>query len=293
MPEWMKQLMLSGAYFAPENEGGAGGGEGGNDDEGEGKETGAGEGGEGGEGGEKDPEKARLLKDLMKHKTAAKELKDKLEAASKAGDERDTELKSIKEQIADLLGDEGLEGLKKIREDKQKAEEEKQKAEGKYDELLNAQKERHNKAIGDLRKELSDKLKETEKARDEALALVRRLSISNAFASSPYAKESLTLPAEGLERLYGDRFKVETVDGKPVPVAYAGDEKMADEDGNPLSFETALQQIVEADNIGKALIRPKGKGGAGSNPQNGGGDGNPGNPAPKVRGVSRIEVALK
>jgi hypothetical protein len=116
-------------------------------------------------------------------------------------------------------------------------------------------------------------LDNTKKEADTLKTTLQRETIRNAFATSKYISEKLSLPAPAVQRIFEDHFKVE--DGKIV--AYDSDghklysqEKPSESPG----FDEAIGMIVSnyqfRDNILKSSGH-QGGGGSGSGSNNGGG----------------------
>jgi hypothetical protein len=90
--------------------------------------------------------------------------------------------------------------------------------------------------------------------------------MSNAFANSRFVLDSLTLTPSKTKALYGDHF--ELIDGEVVgfdkPKGAANRTKIVDGSSNPLSFDEAMKEIIEADPDKETLIKANLSGGAGS-----------------------------
>lgn len=299
MPEWMKALLASGVYFEANNDGGTGAGGEGNEGDGEGE--GEGTGGEGGEGGDGKGGKggkpgkskltdaeAQLLKDAMRLKAAKRQAEsertalqaqlDELRASLQGlfGDGEDQDPAKLKEKLAGITASD---------------EERRQRAAGEFDGLKKRLIAEHEKVYGTLKTESEAKIADLEAQLAGRDKHIRSLLVSNAFATSAYRNENLTLTPAMAERLYGPAFRVEEKDGVLIPVAYKGDVPLVDQSGKPLTFDAALQEIVEADPDHKAVLRSKAIGGAGSSPAGGGGASD-GGAQPELRGQARIKAAL-
>lgn len=221
-------------------------------------------------------EKAKLLKDTMKNKDKAKEAQAKLDA--------------LQAELAASLG-EGttLEDVKKLISERKTAEEEGLKAKGDFDSLKARLLKEHQKQVEELTGKKDSEITELKKGLEAASGQIRTLLVSNAFASSQFLSENLTLTASKAERLYGDHFKVEEKDGRAAVVAYIGGEPLVNAAGNALSFDEAFKEIVNRDPERDFIMKSKAKAGAGSGSDTKG-DGKL--PEPELRGAARINAAL-
>lgn len=187
---------------------------------------------------------AKLLKEIMK-------LKEKAKAEEARAKELESKFSGIDLEAA-------KEALKKIEENENKELERK----GEYDRLLQKQKEAAEKEKNDL----LAKLEEARKAREELARNVDQLSLGNAFANSNFIKEKLALTASKTKALYGDHFEV--VEGKLVaydkPKGMPNRTQIIDASGDPVSFEDAIKQIIEADPDKDYLLKSDKKPGASS-----------------------------
>lgn len=229
-----------------------------------------------------DPEKAKLLKDVMKHKDSAK-------AAKQQADDATSKLNELAAKIQKVLGVESLDEIETALGQVAQDEEKRLKAAGEFDKLQARLVSEHNKEIKRLQDDLGGK-SSTLAAENESLkAEIRGLLVSNQFASSQYIAEDLTLSGYHAEKLYGDNFKVEERDGKRAVVAYLNGEPLVDTQGVPLAFEAALKEIVDRDPGKDKLLKPKAKQGAGS-----GAAGKEASIPQKdnLRGASRIAASL-
>ena len=286
MNKYLRQALVARGYFAPEmgGEGGSGGGGGatGNgDDQGDaagGSGAGDDQGGAGDDQGDKsgrkfsDEEAAKLLKENMRRKDELKRLSQERE-----------QLKATLAQFEGINIDE----VKKLVADKQAAEEDKLKKSGEWDRLKAQIVDAHSREKQTLTEQL--------KAKDEEAATLRsaiaELTVGNAFGNSKFIANDLTIPANKARALYGSHFGFE--DGQVVaydkPAGAKERTMLVNGAGDPLSFEDALQKIVQSDpdypSLAKSRIR------VGANSGSKGSDKAPEIKA-DVRGVSRIAAGL-
>lgn len=287
MPEWMKQLLMSGAYFAPDDEG-AGGGSGDGDESGNSDDAGDknDEKDEGKNKSESDDSKAhkRILSDLKRHKDESRDAKKKLADA-------EAESTKLKARITELLGEKGLDGLADMLAKHEEEEEKKAADRGDFDAVKKRMRDQHAEAMKKVKDEAAEEIKGLKDKLGKQDAHLRQLLVSNQFATSSWVKENLTLPATYVERLFGDAFKVEERDGTLGVFAYKAGTPLVDANGEPLAFDIALRELVEADSGHKAFFKTKSVSGVGSRGSSNGDvaekkDGDPG------RGLGRIQASL-
>lgn len=228
-------------------------------------------------------EKADLLKETMSRK-------DKLKAAEAEKSEAAEQLAQMQSQLEALFdGEVNLDDLQTKIEEKKRVEEENLRRAGEFDKLKDRMAAEQKKEVDRLNGEHGAKVKDLQGRLDTANSEIRRLLVTNSFASSKFLAEELNLSPAKAEKLYGDSFKVEEVDGRMAVRAYNGDEPLADSNGNFMSFEDAFRAIVEADPDKDVLFKSKAKPGAGS-----GSEGKAPPPVSKEapRGVDAIRAGL-
>lgn len=208
-------------------------------------------------GGDKDGKpkpsdaEAKLLKDLMGHKSKAKELETQLTALKGA------------------LGDVSVDDIKTIlAERKENARKELEKR-GEYDRILEQVKTEHAKELDTLKAEL-DSTKLLVSQKDETLV---EMTVGRAFSESPFIREKSLIPPSIARKEFGTH--VDLVDGVAVvydkPRGSAERTPIVGADGKPKSFEDGIQALYASHPDGAGLIRAQGKPGAGSGSQDLGG----------------------
>lgn len=229
----------------------------------------------GGEGkGESKPTdaEAKLLKEVMDKK-----------ARIKSQDGKISELESKLKQF------EGIdpESIRNLLKEKQDEETRKLEEKGQWDSLKKQIVEAHTKELGTVGEKLTAAQSEVQRLQ----GVIAELTVGNAFASSQFIKEDLTMPVSKTRVLYGSHFEFQ--DGKVVafdkPAGSADRTVLVDGKGDPLDFESALKKIVDSDPDRDQILRSKMKTGAGS--KSTGKEA----PAPKLeapRGVNSIAQAL-
>lgn len=259
-----------------DGEGGSGDGKG----EGEGGK-GAGDGnadGEGsGEGVKPKPSdaEAKLLRDVMKQKTKATEL--------------ETELTRVNAALKQFEGIDPAK-VRALLAEQEELETKKLEAKGEYDRLTRQMAERHAAEKNELTQRLDT-------ATQGTVALQRQiadLTVGSAFSQSKFVQDDLTLTPNKARVIYGSHFEFKDgqVIGFDKPAGASERTMLVDASGTALSFESALQKIIEADPDKDHLIRSKMKPGAGSGTIPKGTKKVDGN-GPKPTSIDRIANGLK
>lgn len=221
-------------------------------------------------------QEARLLKDLMKHKTRAKDLESQMQA-----------IKDQQAQLEKVLGGKTPEEIAALVKAQKEAELASLEKKGQYDRIVQQMREENERLLAEKDnaiKELQEKLKSTS-------GTIEELTVGRSFTDSDFVKNELNLPLSVARREFGDYFEI--VDGKVVgydkPRGSSDRTPLVDGKGETLSFDEALDRLVQKHPDAKSLKRVKAKVGA-----NSGTDQKPGRKAdkPPARGLSRIERAL-
>jgi hypothetical protein len=199
------------------------------------------------EGGQKPSDaEAKLLKDLMKHKTRA-------QAA-------ETELAQMKLRVAEFDGLDGAK-LRTLLAEQEEAETKKLEAKGEYDRLVKQMGERHTAEKGTLAQQLAEG-----KTREQTLLQqIADMTVGSAFRTSAVVAKT-TLSADKARVIYGSHFEFK--DGAVVaydkPVGASERTLLVNAGGDPLGFDEAVEQLVNADPDRDTLWRNPAKKGAGS-----------------------------
>jgi TolA-binding protein len=251
--------------------------------DGTGGNTGGGATGTPPEGGATPPEpgsnkpsdaEAKLLKDLMKQKEAAKTLQQQIEQAN-----------------AQLKNFEGLDPVK-VREliaAQEEANRKKLEEKGEYDRLVQQMAQRHATELEAVRAEASSAKQATGTLQQQ----IAELTVGTAFSNSAFVKESLTLTPSKARVIYGSHFEFK--DGKVVgydkPVGASERTPLVDGSGNALGFDAALKHLIEIDPDKEQLIRSTVKPGSGSGTQPA--KGKPAEQTRELSSLERISLGLK
>lgn len=188
---------------------------------------------------------AELLKEVMKNKQEKQRLKDQLE------------------KYANIDPEEAKAAIAAKKAQETKALEEK----GEYDRVKQSMAAQHLQEVEQLNTQIAQ-LQERLNERD---GQVSELTVGSSFAKSTYISSELTLTPNKARALYGSHFEIENgeVIGYDKPRGSTNRTQLVDGYGNPLSFDKAIEKIIEADPERDTLIRSKINPGSGSrNKQN-------------------------
>lgn len=190
---------------------------------------------------------AKLLRDALRHKSRAREL--------------ESELSQVK---ATLKQFEGIDPVKvrELLEHKQQEERKAAEARGEYDRILKQMAERHREETAALNAQLET----ARKAGDTLHAQIAELTVGNAFVSSRFVADQLTLTPAKARVIYGPHFEFKNgrVVGHDKPAGSGERTVLVDSAGDPLSFDDALRKLVESDPDKDQLLRAKSRAGSGS-----------------------------
>lgn len=190
---------------------------------------------------------AKLIKEVMDKKTKLKEATDQIAA-----------LQAAVKQFEGI----DVDGVRKMLKDKQDDETRKLEEKGQWDSLRKQMAEEHGKE----KLTLSEQLTASQAESNSLKTQIGDLTVGNAFASSAFIKEDMTMPVNKARVLYGTQFEFK--DGAVVaydkPAGSAERNVLVDAKGDPLGFEAAIKKIVEADPDKDQLLKSKVKTGSGS-----------------------------
>lgn len=213
---------------------------------------------------------AKLLKENMKRKESEKKLQEQLNAAN-----------------ARLKDFEGLEAseVRKLLDAQKEAEKAKLEQAGEFERVKEMILKENQEKLS-----AQQKLLEEAEARSKALqAQIEELTVGQNFATSNFIQEKLLLTPSKARVIYGSHFDVK--DGKTIaydkPRGSESRTPLVDANGEPVSFEIAIQKLVEADPDRDRILKSTLKPGADSNSE-----GKRVEDKPELRGMSRIAAAL-
>lgn len=217
-------------------------------DAGEGGDKGKGKGkGKGDDKPKMSDEAAELLKDVMKHKGRANQLEGQV-----------NELKSALEKFEGIDPAQVRALLTKVADEERSAAEKR----GEYDRIVAQMKEAHEADI----KRVADSVSEKDATINGLAKQVNELTVGNAFATSHFVSEELTLTPNKARVIFGSHFEYKdgNVVGYDKPAGAPDRTVLVGASGAPLPFEQALQKLVDADPERDQLYRSKAKDGSGS-----------------------------
>lgn len=218
---------------------------------------------------------AKLLKDMMKQKTRATDLEAQLlEAQGKLKSFEGIDAAKAKAMLAEQ---EEIETKRLI-------------AAGDFERLTKQMGERHVAEKTSLEQSLT--------AGNTANASLQKqiadLTVGNSFSTSVFVKEDLTLTPNKARVIYGTHFEFK--DGKVVgydkPAGASDRTLLVNSAGDALSFEQAMEKIVDADPDRNELRRSKVKPGAGSSTVKGAKKADSDQRA-QLSGIEKIAAGLK
>jgi hypothetical protein len=260
MNKFLMHLMMRGGYMAPEGEGGSGGGgvggASGGDDEAA-KLAAAAKEAERAEAERAEAERVRGKKPSDEEAALLREVmdkKDKLRATATQLEQANARLKEF-----DGLDPKELRALVQAKKDAEIAQLE---AKGQWDSLKAQMVEQHGKELQAER----DGKSAAEQRVVELASQIAELTVGNAFGTSKFIAEELTLSVAKARRVYGSHFEFK--DGGVVafdkPAGSKDRNVLVDSKGEPLAFEAAIEKLVELDPDKDTLRKSKLKAGAGS-----------------------------
>ncbi|ENK7574322.1 hypothetical protein SLL44_003786, partial [Acinetobacter baumannii] len=187
---------------------------------------------------------AELIKEVMKRKDREKKLLQ--------------EFDEFKRQFADIDPELARKAIAAQKEKETRELEEK----GEYERVKQSMAQQHQAEVNRLQQQIKD-LQQQLGSKDSQ---INELTIGSNFSRSAYIAEELTLTPNKARALYGAHFEIENgeVIGYDKPRGAANRTALVDSYGNPLSFDKAMQKIIEADPERDTLIRSKVNPGAGS-----------------------------
>jgi len=195
---------------------------------------------------------AKLLRELMSKKGALKTA--------------NTELADVKAQLA-KFDDFDLEAVNAVLLERKNADDKRLEDKGEWNRLKLNLVEQHDTAVTGFTTQIETLKAELMSKTSE----INKLTVGSKFDTSKYIDEELVLTPSKAQTIFGNHFDYE--DGKLVgydkPKGSAERTMLIDEQGNSLSFDSAMQAIVGADVDKESLIRSKLKPGANSDTNNG------------------------
>lgn len=190
---------------------------------------------------------AKLIKEVMDKKGKIKEQGEKIA--------------SLEARLKKFEGID-VDAVNALLKEKQDAETAQLEAKGEWGRLKEQMVSQHAQEVGTIKEQLSNTQAEVQRLQ----GVIAELTVGNAFSSSQFIKDDLTMPVGKTRVLYGNHFEFK--DGQVVafdkPAGAAERTMLVDAKGEPLSFEAALKKIVDADPDRDQILRSKMRQGAGS-----------------------------
>lgn len=185
---------------------------------------------------------AKLLKEVMKHKEAARAAEAKVKLYEGLDPEKARAALAAQAE----------------------AERKELEAKGEYQRIIDQVKQ-ETAAQVDAAKAEADALKQQ---LADIQTNIERQNVVTTFATSAFVRENLVISGEKVRALYGDHFDV--VDGNIVgydkPRGAPNRTPLVGADANPLPFEAAIEKVLKADPEWERLAKSKLKPGAGGSP---------------------------
>lgn len=226
---------------------------------------------------------AKLLKEVMEKKEA-------LNKAKQAADAAKTEAEELRAKLAAFDGVDlnQVKEMLKERAEKETAELEKK---GEWDRLKAQMAEQHQKEVERLKAELTNPVSELTEKLTKREREIHELTIGRSFSESPFIRDGLTLTPSKARVIYGAHF--ELADGKVIgydkPAGSENRTPLVDANGDALSFEKAMEKLVELDPDRDNLLKSKLRAGSGSDND---ADAKRKEKTVELRGRDRIQAAL-
>lgn len=133
------------------------------------------------------------------------------------------------------------------------------------------------KVSEEFKRLMAEQKEELEKERDAAINSLKSAQITNAFSSSKFVNEKVSIPADFLQSRIGANFDINE-NGDVVYLEQAGDPKSYlrsnSDPTKPASFDEAVAHIINSREDRESILKANGSGGAGGRGGSGGGGGN-------------------
>lgn len=201
---------------------------------------------------------AKLLREVMEKKEA-------LTKAKQAALDAENRAKELETRLANFDGVD-LEQVKELLKERQERENAELEKKGEWDRLKQQMADQHRKEVETLRAELSNPVTELTEKLSKREREIHELTIGRSFSESNFIREALTLTPNKARIIYGPHFELQ--DGNVIaydkPAGSTDRTPLVNGDGEPLSFEKAMEKLVEVDPDRDNLLKSKIKAGSGS-----------------------------
>lgn len=276
-----------GGGASDDNSGDDGGKDGESDDAGKGKGGADDKPGDGDKDGDKDGDGDKKPAEKSATELALDKANSERSKLLKESLTRKDKIKELEKTVAKFDGID-LDAVKKLMENAADAETKKLEDKGAWESLKDQLVTKQADAV----KILTDRIAELEGNTSKRDGVIEKLTVGHAFDASKFITDEMTLPASKARIVYGNHFDI--VDGAVVafdkPRGSESRAPLIDGKGDPLGFDAALTQIVNADPDRDTLIRSKMKPGSDSKDTK-----HPAKPGKDngLRGKDRIAAGLK
>ncbi len=201
---------------------------------------------------------AKLLREVMEKKEALNQAKTAREAAER-------EAQEAKARLAQFDGID-LDQVKELLKEKTERENAELERKGEWNRLRQQMADQHKKEIEALKAELTNPVSELTEKLTKREREIHELTIGRSFSESNFIRDSLTLTPSKARIIYGAHFELQ--DGKVIaydkPAGSSDRTPLVNADGEPLSFEKAMEKLVELDPDRDNLLKSKMRAGSGS-----------------------------
>ena len=178
---------------------------------------------------------------------------------------------------------------RKMLADAERAEEEARLARGEFEAVKKQMIERHEAE----KKSLAEEVERLKSSVMSAQSTIEELTVGVSFSTSKFISDKTVFTPKKARAIFGAHFDV--VDGRVVgydkPRGSDGRSPIVDGNGNPASFDEAIQKIVESDEDRDRILKATVTSGADSKPAKGKAQDDPS--SSQVRGLGKITAALQ
>jgi len=174
----------------------------------------------------------------------------------------ESELAEFKSKISAFDGVDANE-IKTLLKEKAEAEKTKLEAKGQWDALKEQMAKEHAAEKEAIRKTAEEAREQVAKAN----AVIERLTLVHQFDSSPFIKGELLYAPRKMKAIYGDHFDIDengSVVGYDKPRGEGNRTPLVNGQGDPVTFDEALERLVKADPDYEDMLKSKRRAGAGS-----------------------------
>lgn len=234
----------------------------------------------------KEKNKGLTVDELVAQLEAERKEKADLVAETMKRKERNRTLEAEIEKYKGIDPDEA----RKLAQEKVDAEKKELEKRGEFDRLVEMMRAEHDKEKGTIVQEFEETKSKLSAAQNQII----ELTIGQAFATSAFIKDNLTLTPTKARQLYADHFAIEdgVLIGYDKPKSSSERTKLVNGSGQPVPFDAAMQRLIDADPEKNSLLRSKAAPGAGSKTSQDAGKTKQEDGTTELKGSARIAKAL-